>query len=160
MKLKKIAQGLFPGRINNEFPGIRLALWLFYPFTLLTLWRSQHHLVAADGGAQSIATIPLDTYPEGAAGTVIGIFALWGLSQLIIGLIYLVAAIRYRSLIPMLYMLAAVEYLIRMTYIPASKQIETAGTAPGAAGNIWFFLFACLMLILSLWQNNTPVSGI
>ena len=159
MKLKRTVQGLFPVRIDNEFPGIRLALWLFFPFTLLTLWRSQHHLFAVDGGAQSIATIPLNTYPEGAADTVIGIFALWGLSQLIIGLIYLVAAIRYRSLIPMLYLLVAVEYLVRMTYIPAFKSIETAGTAPGAAGNLPLLLFACLMLVLSLWQKKKEISS-
>ncbi len=152
--LKKIALRLFPNQFNNEFTGIKPALWLFYPFTLLTLWRSQHHLFSADGGAQSIATIPLDTYSGGAADTIIGIFALWGLSLLVIGLIYLLAVIRYRSLIPILYLLAAVEYLIRLTYIPAFKSIETAGTAPGAAGNLPLFLFACLMLLLSLWRKE------
>ena len=158
--LKEIGQRLLPRQIDNEFPGARLALWFFYPFTLLTLWRSQHHLIAVDGGAQSIATIPLDTYATGAAGTVIGVFALWGLSQLVIALIYLVAAIRYRSLIPFLYLLAAVEYLVRMTYIPAFKAIETEGTAPGAAGNLPLLLFASLMLILSLWRKgNTAEQG-
>jgi hypothetical protein len=152
--IKAILGSLFPRRITNEFPGFRIALWAFYLFTALTLWRSQHHLFADDGGAQSIASIPLDNYSDTAAATIIGVFALWGLSQLVIGLIYLVAAIRYRSMIPMLYLLSLVEYLVRAFYIPAYKQIETAGTAPGAVGNLPLAIFSFVMLVLSLWPRK------
>ena len=92
-------QRVFPTSLDNQFPGHKIALYVFYALTALTLWRSQHHLFGHDGGAQSIASIPLDTYSSNAADTVIGVFALWGLFQLIIGLIYLLAAIRYRALI-------------------------------------------------------------
>ncbi len=43
-------------------------------------------MFAPDGGAQSIATIPLDSYTANGADTVILIFSYWGLSQLIIGI--------------------------------------------------------------------------
>ena len=95
-------QRVFPTSLDNQFPGHKIALYVFYALTALTVWRSEHHLFEHDGGAQSIATIPIDTYSSSAAETVIGIFGLWGLSQLIIGLIYLLAAIRYRALIPFL----------------------------------------------------------
>ena len=84
---------LLPTAIDNIFSGRKASLWFFYALTAITLWRSQHHLLAADGGAQSIATIPLDTYSAEASGTVMGIFALWGLSQLVIGIIYLTACV-------------------------------------------------------------------
>lgn len=113
---------LLPKRIDIEFKGHRLALWFFYLITAITLWRSQHHMLAPDGGAQSIATIPLDTYSQGASSTIVGIFALWGLSQLILGLIYLAATVRYRSLIPILNLLGIVEYLGR-AYIGHFKPI-------------------------------------
>jgi hypothetical protein len=71
-----------------------------------------------------------------------------------VGLIYLVAAIRYRSMIPTLYLLSLVEYLVRAFYIPAYKQIETAGTAPGAAGNLPLAIFSLVMLALSLWPRK------
>ena len=93
---------LLPKKIDNSFLGNKVALWFFYLLTAVTLWRSQHHLFSPDGGAQSIATIPLDTYAQGASLTIIGIFALWGLSQLVIGVIYLFACIRYRALIPLM----------------------------------------------------------
>jgi hypothetical protein len=151
---RALLENLLPRQITNEFPGLKPALWGFYLFTALTLWRSQHHLFAPDGGAQSIATIPLDTYSDAAASTIIGVFALWGLSQLVIGLIYLVAAIRYRSMIPMLYLLSLSEYLVRAFYISAYKSIETAGTAPGAAGNLPLAIFSLTMLALSLWPRK------
>ncbi len=152
--MREILARLFPRAIDNEFPGVKLALWVFYPFVALTLWRSQHHIFSTDGGAQSIATIPLDTYPSVAANTIIGIFALWGLSQLVIGLMYLIAAMRYRALIPLLYLFAALEYAVRAFYISTFKTIETAGTAPGAAANLPLPGFAFVMLVLTLWPTK------
>ncbi len=144
---------LFPSKIDNQFRGKKISLWFFYLITVITLWRSQHHLLALDGGAQSIAKIPLDSYSFGASSTIIGIFALWGLSQLIIGIIYFVAIIRYRSMIPFLYLLGIVEYTVR-PLIGLSKHIETIGRAPGAYINIPFVLIFFIMLLLSLWKEN------
>ena len=144
---------VFPSVLNNQFPGHRIALYAFYALTALTLWRSQHHLFAHDGGVQSIASIPLDTYAGNAADTVVGIFALWGLSQLIIGLIYLLAAIRYRSLIPLLYALFTFEYAMRF-WIGANKVIETAGTAPGGVINLPFMIVGVVLFALSIWRGK------
>lgn len=149
--MSDVLNRLFPKVLDNRFPGRKTALYVFYALTALTLWRSQHHLLAKDGGAQSIATIPLDTYPPNAADTVIGVFALWGLSQLIVGVIYLIAALRYRAMIPMLYLLFVLEYLVRFTVIAVTLTIETAGTAPGAVTNLPFIVLGLAMLALSLW---------
>ncbi len=142
-------QRLFPKVIDNQFSGHPVALYVFFALTALTLWRSQHHLFAPDGGAQSIATIPLDSYSIGAASTIIGIFSLWGLSQLLLGLIYLIAALRYRAMIPLLYLLFVVEYVIRLG-IGFAKPIETVGTAPGSIGNLIFIPLGLAMLALCL----------
>ena len=152
--MTQILNRLFPSAFDNTFPGQRIALWVFYALTAVTLWRSWHHLTAPDGGAQSIATIPLDSYPAGAAATVVGIFALWGLSQLVIGLLYLMAAIRYRSLIPLFYLLMIVEYAVRIL-IGNFKPVETAGTAPGAVGNLPLMALAAVMLVLCLIPRKT-----
>ena len=146
-------QRVFPRALDNRFPGHRIALYAFYALTALTLWRSQHHLFAHDGGAQSIASIPLDTYSDSAADTVVGIFALWGLSQLIIGLIYLLAAIRYRSLIPLLYVLFTLEYAMRF-WVGTNKAIETVGTAPGSVINLPFMIAGVVLFALSVWRGK------
>ena len=147
---------LFPKTISNKFSGKKVSLWFFYLLTITTLWRSQHHLLSADGGAQSIATIPLDTYSTEASATVIGIFALWGLSQLIIGFIYLAACLRYKALIPLLYTLGIIEYGLRAFYIGSDKPIETVGNAPGAMINAPLMITLTAMLILSLWRTGKP----
>lgn len=155
--MKNILERIFPAKLDQRFPGQKVALWVFYPLTALTLWRSQHHLFAEDGGAQSIANIPLDTYPDGAAGTVIAIFALWGLSQLIIAMIYLAAAVRYRSLIPFLYLLFILEYAVR-TWSVMAKPIEAVGSTPGIVANVPFILIGTLMFGLSLWAPKKDQS--
>ena len=145
---------LLPAVFDNTFSGPRKALWCFYALTALTLWRSWHHLTALDGGARSIATVPLDSYPAGAAATVIGVFALWGLSQVIAGLSYLMAAIRYRLMIPLFYLLMVVEYAVRML-IGGFKPIETADTAPGAVGNLPLMTLALVILVLRLISRKS-----
>lgn len=79
----------------------------------------------------------------------IGIFALWGLSQLVIGLLYLMAPIRYRSLIPLLYLLLIAEYAARML-IGGFKPVETAGNGLGAVGYLTLMVLAAVMLVLCL----------
>lgn len=146
--MKDIINLFFPKQINNTFRGYKIVLYLFYIITAVTLWRSQHHLFAADGGAQTIATIPLDTFTANGAQAVIGTFSLWGLSQLIIGLVYLLASLRYKAMIPMMYLFMLLEYSIRAFYIPISKSIPTTGTAPGAIINLPLVLFSLAMIVL------------
>lgn len=140
---------ILPERIDNHYRGHRLALWLFYPITLMTVGRSLVHIFRSDGGAQSIATIPLDSFVSGGADTVISVFALWGLSQLLIGLLFVLVLVRYRAMIPLMYVLILAEYLGRIA-IGLTKPIVTVGTPPGGPGGLVLIVLAMLGLILSL----------
>ena len=146
-------RNLFPEKIDNEFRGHQFSLWFFYLFTAVTLWRSQHHMFAADGGAQSIAQIPLDTYSQAASDTVISIFALWGLSQIIIGFLYLLACLRYKSMIPILYLLAALEYFTRFYQMGFFKALSATPLAPGVVIN---FPFTIIMLVMLYFSIKSP----
>ena len=148
--MKTIIERIFPKNLNNDYKGYKFVLYVFFALTALTLWRSQHHLFSADGGAQTIATIPLDTFTTSGAAAVIGVFGLWGLSQLIIGMIYLIVSLRYRAMIPLMYLLMFVEYFVRTVYFPLAKPIPTAGTAPGATGNLPLMIIAFVMLGFSV----------
>ena len=74
---------ILPKEINNNYEGRKTALYLFYLFTIMTVARSLIHIFTPDGGAQSIATIPLSSYSTEAADVVIHIFAEWGLGFLL-----------------------------------------------------------------------------
>ena len=94
---------ILPRQVDNSYNGHKLALYFFYFITLVTIGRSCIHIFASDGGAQSIATIRLDTFTQGGAEGVIYLFAQWGIAQLMVGLMYLMVALRYRRLIPLMY---------------------------------------------------------
>ncbi|MEP0391894.1 MAG: hypothetical protein ABJ205_15150 [Erythrobacter sp.] len=151
--MKHIIERLFPAQFDNNYRGNKIALWLFYPLTALTLWRSQHHITAPDGGAQSIATIPLDTYTQGGAQGIITIFALWGLAQLAMGLVMLLAAVRYKSMVPLLWLSIFLEYGGRKL-VGIYKPLETVGTAPGATAATVLPIVAGVMLVLALWPEK------
>ena len=145
---------VLPKEINNNYNGRKIALYFFYLFTIMTVVRSLIHMFAPDGGAQTIATIPLDTFTKAGASTVILIFALWGLSQLIIGMFYVIVCWRYKSLIPFMYLFLFIEYSMRLI-LGFLKPIETSGTAPGAVVN---FIFPPLIIILLLLSLNSKKS--
>ena len=144
-----IINKIIPDIIDNNYHGNKLALYVFYFLTMVTVVRSCIHLFAADGGAQSIATIPLDAFPTTAADTVIFVFALWGLSQLLFALFYVIVAVKIKSMIPLMYLFILVEYLGRLG-IGLTKSLTTTGTAPGSIGNYIFISIASIMLFLTL----------
>ena len=144
---------LLPVVVDNQFRGIKLSQYAFLLITAATIVRSLIHVFAPDGGAQSIATIPLESYSPQAAATVILMFSLWGLSQLLMGFVYLGVYLKYKSLIPMMYLLLTVEYAMRIV-IGQMKPIVTSGTAPGSIGN-WIMVPVCVVLLaLSLIQSR------
>lgn len=147
---------ILPKDINNTYTGHPIALYAFYLITGITIIRSLIHIVAPDGGAQSIATIPLDTYSVESANTVIFMFGLWGISQLLLGILFLIIAIRYKALIPLMYIFIFTEYTLRLI-LGLIKPITLAGTAPGGIGNYVFIVLAIIMFILSMKQREEHI---
>jgi hypothetical protein len=144
---------LFPNAIDNNYRGNKAPMYLFYLVTAFTVVRSIIHLVSPDGGAQSIATIPLHLYEKNASDTIIHMFAQWGLSQLLLGIFYIVVLINYKSLIPLMYLFLVIEYSTRLL-LGFYKPFELEGHAPGGIGNYFLVPLFILMFILSLRNNQ------
>jgi hypothetical protein len=143
--MTQIINQIFPKTISNSYLGPKIPLYVFYFITLITVARSLTHIFAPDGGASSIATIPIDNFINGGKETVIFLFAVWGLSQLMIGLLYLIVSLRYKSLVALMYVSIFVEYLGRWL-IGHTKTIQTLGTAPGEIGNYVMIPLSLVML--------------
>lgn len=144
---------ILPKTIDNVYKGNRISKYVFLLLTVITMARSLIHIFASDGGAQSIATIPLDSYTPAGAATVIMMFSLWGLSQLLMSIVYGVVYLRYKSLISAMYVLLIIEYIMRIV-IGTMKPIVTAGTAPGGIGNYILVPLCIIMLLLSLIKSK------
>lgn len=144
---------ILPSTVTNEYRGTRVAIAFFGLLTAVSIARSLVHIIAADGGAQSIATIPLSSFGDAAAAAVVHVFALWGLSQLVVGVLSLVVLVRYRSLIPLFYLIALFEYTIRLV-LTLAKPVEVTHAAPGAIGNYVMVPLLLAMFVLSLVRGR------
>ena len=144
---------ILPKEVDNIYVGHKLALHFFFFITLVTIARSSIHIFASDGGAQSIATIPLDTFTQGGAEGVVFLFAQWGIAQLMVGLIYLIVAWRYRRLIPLMYVFIFFEWSSRIV-LAFFKSIETIGIAPAVIAQLMMVLLIPVMFYLSVREKN------
>jgi hypothetical protein len=126
---------------------------MFLAVTVVTLGRSLVHIFLPDGGAQSIATIPLDVFSAEAAAVVVGMFAQWGLTQLMFGILYLIVLWRYQSMIPLMWFFILFEYSGRLL-LSLYKPFETADQAPGGIGNYIMVPLALVMLALALRERK------
>ena len=141
---------LFPKTIDNQFRGISIAKWILIVITAKTFLAAFIHMFAADGGAQSIASIALDQFSSGGTDTVITIFALWGLEQLVIGTISVIVLWRYQAMIPIMWLAFALEYTLRFVSPLFTPGVVSASTPPGAVMDHILFPLSIVMLVLSL----------
>jgi hypothetical protein len=73
---------LLPKRLDNQYRGNKLALWLFGLVVALKSVQSLAIVLNGYSTARSADGIPLDSYPPAAAQTVVAVFAqgsLWRL---------------------------------------------------------------------------------
>ena len=153
----KMTMTLFPKKLRLQSLYVRLSFALITVFTLVGVVRSLLHIFLPDGGAQLIATIPLDSFSEEAKAVVIGMFALWGLSQLLSSLVYVYILMKRKEWLPFAWFLLLIEYASRWL-IGQYKPFETVQTAPGAIGNYVFMLLSVMMLVWYIVDYKKLVS--
>ncbi len=147
--MKKVLEILFPPQVDNTILGTKIPFYLFAIYAIISTVRSVIHLLAPDGGAGSIAGLDLSV--AGAEGIIFA-FALWGSSQLLFALIQLLVVIRYRSLVPLMYVMLILEILLR-ELVGRMKPVTFAHTPPGAIGNQLLLPLAIIMLGITLWSS-------
>lgn len=140
---------IFPEQFDNHYRGHKFALWLFYPITFLNMAIALAAIFASDGGAQSADGIPLDTFGASAAATVIGIVAFLGISELLLGLLFVLVLFRYRAMIALMYLLIVVHDLAHKG-IGLFKPIVHLGTSSASLVNAVFLVLGIIGLVLSL----------
>lgn len=80
-------------------------------------------------------------------------FAQWGLTQLMFGVLYMLAMWRGQSLISLMWLFIFAEWSGRLL-IGFDKPLETIGTALGAIGKLIFPVLALVMLALSIRKSK------
>jgi len=134
---------ILPSRADNTYRGYKAALWLFSFVVLLKMVISFNCIFSGYSVATSADGIPLETFTPAGAQAVVSLFATWGLAQLVLCALCLLALFRYRALVPLMFAVLLLEHLSRkviLVFVP----IETKGST---AGNIVNLVLLCSMVI-------------
>jgi len=133
---------LFPRQVDNRFDGHRSALWLLGLLIALKLVVSLNSIFNTASVAAGADGIPLDSFGPVAAREVLILFALTALGQLALALVALAALVRWRALVPFLYLVSLGEMLARRLIV------QTHDVARGAASPIaWYVTWGVLALL-------------
>ena len=144
---------LLPRRVDNAYRGSKLALWLFAVVVFMKGAISLNSIFNGYLVASSADGIPLDTFPAAAAGTVVSLFAIWGLGHLVLCLLGILVLVRYRSLVPIMFALLLLEHLSRRAILHFLPIVKT-GTPPGLVVNLVLLALMVVGLALSLWSHG------
>ncbi|MCZ8517209.1 hypothetical protein O9H85_33650 [Paenibacillus filicis] len=137
---------IFPIVADNHYQGSQIASIAFLLLAIIGIVRSCIHFFAPDGGAGTIAGMDLSV--PGADGIKFA-FALWGSAQLLYALIQLVIFFRYKTLIPLMYLLMFLEIVLRMM-AGRMKPVRFSHTPPGQVGNYILLPLSAILFYLSL----------
>ncbi len=144
-----------PERIDNAYRGHRLALWLFGAVVFMKTSIGLGTIFNGRTAAISADAIPLDTFPPAAAQAFLSVFAIWGFAQVMLGLLCMLALVRYRALVPFLFALLLLEHLGRKLILFVMPIAKT-GTPPGLFINLALVAVMIVGLVLSLRAKDRP----
>lgn len=149
---------LLPRRFDHDYRGHRVALWLFGALLLFKAAIGFGCIFNGYGAASEADGIPLDTFTHDGVRTVLALFALWGLGQVILALLGTVALARYRSMVPFVYALVLLEHVGRKAIL-AFLTVPKSGTPPGLTVNLVLFALEIVGLGLALWPRKRSGQG-
>jgi hypothetical protein len=144
---------LLPQRADNTYRGQKLALWIFGLAVLMKGTIGLNSIFNGHTVASSADGIPLDTFTPAGAQAVVSLFALLGLSHVVICLLCIVVLVRYRALIPFMFALLLLEHLSRRLILLALPIVRT-GAPPGFVVNLILLALMIAGLGLSLWNRE------
>jgi hypothetical protein len=156
---------IFPRQFDNAYGGHRLAIWLLVPLLALKLLMGGNSMLNPRLVALSADGIPLDSLGTVAADAVIGFLCVWGLGQVLLALQGVLALIRYRSMIPLIYLLLLIEQAGRKVIFTLHPIAGSGGATIGSSGlsigaAITYVLWAMILggLLLSLLRKSAQAA--
>jgi len=144
---------LLPRKADNNFQGHKIALWIFSIVLLMLTAMSMNSIFNGHFVAINADGLPLDTYTPAGAQAVVSFYATWGVTQLVIVTLGVIALVRYRTLVPLMSLLLLSEELLLKAihyYLPVAKP----NGVPASLFVVALLSLMALGLVLSLWRRN------
>jgi hypothetical protein len=102
---------IFPERFDNDFRGARPALWLFAALLFLRGMMGFNSIFFTRFVATSADGLDFTSYGPKGTDAVISLYGLLGVAMVLLSLIGVVALVRYRSMIPFLYLVLLIQQI-------------------------------------------------
>ena len=148
---------LFPSDQDNQYKGSKFVQYGLYPIFAIYIFRSLVHFLAENSGLVGIATIKEFPIIDGLnPNNIIFLFAsLWGATQVSLTIILLILFIKYKNLIPLIYLICLLDQCFRLIsgYLHPLSEDYYMNTPPGVISNIPVLLYLIFMFYLSLRGN-------
>jgi hypothetical protein len=141
---------LFPRQIDNRFEGRRLALWLLGALIALRLLMSINSILNTESVASGADGFRLASYGADGANAVLMLFALVAMGQLTVTLVGITALVRYRAMVPLVFLLLLADHVARRLIVQAYAIERSAKVPIGSAINIGIAAVLLVGLALSL----------
>ncbi len=156
---------LFPKQIDNNYQGSKIAIVILALITIVKMLMGINiggfnPFIPTEYILSHVDGVPLDTYPMEAGQTIISMAQSWGLDMLILSLLSVLIMVRYRSAIPIMFIIYLSENFIRE--LPSLVKIFDqllSGIALSMAAIINISLIALLFvgLILSIYKPRAKI---
>jgi hypothetical protein len=144
---------LLPRRLDDEYRGHKLALWLFGLVIAMKSAQSSAIILNGYATARDADGIPLDSFTPAVAQTVVAVLAQGSLWRLFFCLLCVLVLLRYRSAVPLMFGLLALNYLVAqlvLIFVPLPR----VGAPVGPLVNLVLFVVMLAGLGLSLWRRG------
>jgi len=147
-----------PSKLNNQYKGLKIVEYGLYPIFAIYIFRSLVHFLADNSGLVGIATIKEFPIFEGLdPNNIIYLFAsLWGATQVSLTVILLILFIKYKNLIPLIYLICLMDQCFRLIsgYLHPLGEQYYINTPPGVISNIPILIYLIVMFFLSLKRRS------
>ena len=153
---------IFPTRFDNDYRGSWLAVWLLVPLVLMKLAMGANVMINTRDVIQGVDGFPLSSFSAQAQAALVFTFQAWALGLFLLAALGLVALVRYRAMVPLVYLLLLLENGGRKLIGLLSSEPLTTSTAaaPSIGSLINLGLIAALALgfALSLLRRGEGLS--
>lgn len=129
----------------DEYRGPLIPYYFLIIYNIPLTIRSLIHILFRDGGAQSIAGMPLNN--DISSQNLIALMAQWGSSQLVLSYIIWWVVLYYNNFTHIMLSACFLELFLR--YLSSRlKKFSTIGTPPGATGT---YIALPILLFMTVW---------
>jgi len=151
---------ILPKQFDNDYRGLWLGAVIFVAAMSVKALQGAMSMINTRNTAINADGIPLDSFSPAAQREVLIMFALLGMWLLVLPLISAVALVRYRSMIPFLFLALLVQQLAaRIVVYLHTPTSAPAGQPIGFYVNMGILAVTAIGFVLSLVERRRPNSG-